>query len=100
MVSVAAAPDMRNKGYGTQALKLATGTLMREIPSVSRAIAYIRPENVASKQAFASAGYAYVGETPVHGLLAITMLLEREQKDALGTSTIQVPSKQEHLERL
>ena len=100
MVSVAAAPNMRNRGYGTEALKLSTSTLMREVPRVSRAIAYIRPENVASKRAFANAGYTYVGETPVHGLQATTMFLEREQKDTLGTSTIQASSKQEHFERL
>lgn len=58
-ISVAIAEGHRGRGLGARLIELATEALGGRHPS-ARAIAWIRPDNVASVAAFTRAGYARV----------------------------------------
>ena len=47
----------RGKGYGHEILRLVEETVQEEYPKIERLIAKVKPENIASKRLFESAGY-------------------------------------------
>ena len=49
------------KGYGSEMIRLATAKYLKDNPEVTRLIAEIKPDNIASIKAFEKAGYKNKG---------------------------------------
>ena len=77
VISVSLALDQRGKGYGSQAIQLASETVFRST-SVELIHAHIKPENLSSIQAFARAGFADAGFVDIHGNLARDYIMYRK----------------------
>ena len=77
VLSVSVVPGKRGRGYGTSMIRLASRQVFTSA-SVKVIHAYIKPENVASIQAFASAGFINRGAVEVHGHHAFNFALVRE----------------------
>jgi UDP-2,4-diacetamido-2,4,6-trideoxy-beta-L-altropyranose hydrolase len=69
-VDVSVASDQRGKGYAPRLLRLAVATLFDD-PRWQTVQAWIKPENLASRQSFERAGFHCQGEESVHGHPAI-----------------------------
>lgn len=65
-VSVTVAPEFRGRGVGTEALRQATALALQRWRIV---LAHVKGENVASRKAFAGAGYEWVGEQEGYAML-------------------------------
>ena len=83
-VSVSVASSERGKGHGSSLLRMASTEMFRTV-DIIRIDAHIRPENVASQQAFLKAGYLFAGRVLIKGQEAMKMNLFREQGDSLST---------------
>jgi RimJ/RimL family protein N-acetyltransferase len=70
VISISLAPAWRGRGLGALAIRLATDRARREL-GLERVHAYIRTGNIASRRAFASAGYKEEGATRVRGKEAV-----------------------------
>jgi RimJ/RimL family protein N-acetyltransferase len=66
-IDVSIAPTRRRQGYGTQAVRLACARLF-ETRRVSRVVARVRAENMASIRMFERAGFVHEGPQQVKGL--------------------------------
>ncbi|MEE8458820.1 MAG: GNAT family N-acetyltransferase [Phycisphaerales bacterium] len=75
-VSVSIAPELRGRGYGTAALRLASGRFFADTDA-RRIVAHIKTDNVPSIRAFESAGFTHRGTTKVNGQDALCMILSR-----------------------
>ena len=73
-ISINVAPAARGRGLGVASLKAATRQAARL--GFARIHALIRPENAASRRAFARAGYVPAGDAAVAGQAAIVMICE------------------------
>jgi UDP-2,4-diacetamido-2,4,6-trideoxy-beta-L-altropyranose hydrolase len=69
-VDVSVAPNQRGKGYAPRLLRLAVATLFDD-PRWQTVQAWIKPENLASRQSFERAGFHCQGEESIHGHPAI-----------------------------
>jgi RimJ/RimL family protein N-acetyltransferase len=67
-IGVAVAPSFRGRGIGARIIVGATEELGRDRPR-ARPVAWIRPDNVASRRAFERAGYVYVSTGTKEGVL-------------------------------
>jgi UDP-2,4-diacetamido-2,4,6-trideoxy-beta-L-altropyranose hydrolase len=76
-ISVSLAPPWRSRGYGSEVIRQAS-RLVFETTDTNRIVAYIKPENAASVQAFARAGFQHKGATTIRGQRALCFVLERD----------------------
>jgi RimJ/RimL family protein N-acetyltransferase len=76
-ISVSLAPEWRRRGYGSAVIWHAS-RLVLETTDASRIIAYLRPENTVSVQAFARAGFRPNGAATVQGQAALCFVLEKD----------------------
>ena len=76
-VSVSLASPWRSRGYGSEVIRQASRQIF-ETTDTKRIVAYIKPENVASVQAFVRAGFRHKRATTIHGQRALCFVLERE----------------------
>jgi len=76
-ISVAVAQEHRYKGYGTAAIREASGKLLAEA-DVKLVHAYVKPDNPSSLRSFIKAGFKAVGDTEVEGCPALHLVLARE----------------------
>ena len=72
-VNVSVESQHRNKGYGTEMIKLASVRICREL-GPRNIHAYVLPDNVASLEAFEKSGYQTLGETTVRGKRCIELV--------------------------
>jgi RimJ/RimL family protein N-acetyltransferase len=72
VVSINLVPHARGRGIGTRALRLACARMSRDA-GVAAVLAYIKPDNVASRRSFARAGFVPAGEAEVRGSPAVVM---------------------------
>lgn len=79
VVSVSLAAQWRSSGYGSEVIRQASHQVL-ETTEANRIVAYIRPENVASVQAFAGAGFRQGGATTVREQRALCFVLERDPR--------------------
>lgn len=77
-ISVSIGADFRGRGYGSEAIHLASVQLFRRA-AVKRVNAYIKWGNSASMAAFAKANYKVAGVEIIKGHLALRMVLERRE---------------------
>ena len=75
-VTVSIAPGRRGRGYGTAALRVASGRFFADTDA-RRIVAHIKTENMPSIRAFESAGFTHSGTTQVKGQNALCMILPR-----------------------
>jgi len=75
-VSVSLGRQFRGAGYGTELLQLACAKVFRE-PSVKLLRAYVKPDNQASLNAFAKAGFGRTGTENIRGQAAICLSKRR-----------------------
>ena len=75
-VDVSIAPDRRGRGYGTEALRLASARFFADADA-RRIVAYIKTDNGSSIHVFESAGFTHRGTTQVKGQDAVCMILPR-----------------------
>jgi RimJ/RimL family protein N-acetyltransferase len=68
LIAINIAPDSRGQGLGTQALKEIV-FIVQEFTSIGMLVAYIRPENAASKRIFEKAGYIYLTSREENGTI-------------------------------
>ena len=76
VVSFSMAPEHRDRGYGSELLRLAALKLFRET-AVTEIIAFVKAENTISLKAFRNAGFAKVEETLVQGVRSDKLLLRK-----------------------
>lgn len=76
-VSVSVAPAYRGQGYGVGLIQVGTQKLFIDTP-VATIHAYIKPENLASSDAFARAGFVKAGLTPFKGTNALHYVYQRK----------------------
>jgi UDP-2,4-diacetamido-2,4,6-trideoxy-beta-L-altropyranose hydrolase len=74
-ISVSLAPGQRGRGYGSQMIRLASRRVFEATP-VNLIHAYIRPDNVASLRAFASAGFIHRETVEAEGHPACHFVLQ------------------------
>ena len=78
VISTSIAQELRGKGYGSAAIRLASYKLFGT--STVRVInAYVKQDNNASARAFVRAGFKDLGTTTVHGHQAIHLALRRDE---------------------
>lgn len=80
VVSVSLAAAERGKGYGRQAIQLASQQVF-DMTAVEIIHAYIKPDNLSSIRAFTRAGFLDLGLTEVRGNLAKNYTLQRKTHD-------------------
>jgi len=73
-VNVSLAKGQRGRGYGRVAIHHACADLIRNV-SVSRIVAHVKPENLASVRAFGRAGFVEQDKEVVKGCQALRMTL-------------------------
>ena len=71
-VNVSLVREQRGRGYGRVAIQRACADLIRTVP-VSRFVAHVRPENVASVRAFDKAGFVEQGKEVIKGCQALCL---------------------------
>lgn len=76
IVSFSMAPEYRNRGYGSELLRLAALKLFRET-GVTEIIAFVKVENSISLRAFRNAGFVKVEEMLVEGAKSDKLLLRK-----------------------
>lgn len=84
-VSVAMSGEFRGRGYGGEAIRLASVELFRKEP-ITRIHAHIRESNLASIRAFSKAGYTKTGVLEVKGTRALQMALQKRDVCIESTS--------------
>jgi UDP-2,4-diacetamido-2,4,6-trideoxy-beta-L-altropyranose hydrolase len=80
VVSVSVDQKYRGKGYGSTLIRMASRRLF-DLFETKVIHAYIKPENIASIQAFARAGYKKAGMTEVHGHQALHMVFQEQEEN-------------------
>ena len=80
VVSVGLDPNRRGAGLGSRLIQRSTERLMRT-EGVALVRAYIKPDNLASRRAFARAGYKEVGEAVVKGQTVVEMVYSAKEVD-------------------
>lgn len=83
--SISISKECRNRGYGTEALRLACHAFYQAV-QVTRIVAYCKPQNLASIRVFEKAGFVPRGRELVKGHEATCMSLSLARQK-LGTST-------------
>lgn len=73
-VNISLVKEQRGRGYGRVAIQRACADLTRTV-SVSRIVAHVKPENVASVRAFDKAGFVEQGKEVIKGCQALRMTL-------------------------
>ena len=76
VISVGMERQIRNRGYGTQALELSLRRISKDA-DVRQVVAYVKPENRQSIRAFEKAGFAKMVECNVKGQPALQFLWQR-----------------------
>ena len=72
-ISILVCPSMRGRGYGYQTLLRAEKLALEN--GIHRLVAYIRPENEASKELFRKAGYGFIGQQEGIAAHAVVLLV-------------------------
>jgi RimJ/RimL family protein N-acetyltransferase len=80
VISVSLAVDQRGKGYGSQAIQLASEDILSRT-KVASIHAYIKPGNLSSIQAFTRAGFLDSGAVEVRGNLARKYTMQRSTQN-------------------
>jgi RimJ/RimL family protein N-acetyltransferase len=73
-ISINVSPEQRGRGVGVAALRAATATA-RGL-GIGRILAFMRPDNEASRRAFERAGYTRIADREVRGVAALCWALE------------------------
>jgi UDP-2,4-diacetamido-2,4,6-trideoxy-beta-L-altropyranose hydrolase len=76
VVTISIAPEHRGRGYGAEALRLACERFFATAEA-ERAVAYVKPDNLASLRAFDKAGFTRQGTRRIKGHDAVLMILQR-----------------------
>ncbi len=75
-LTVSIATEWRGRGYGTAALRLASGRFFADTDA-RRIVAHIKTDNLLSIRAFERAGFTHRSTTQVKGQDALSMILPR-----------------------
>jgi len=78
-VSVGLGANVQGRGLGTEVIRQGTAFVFGHVTSLSRVVAYIKSENLASIRAFDKAGYMEGGFSMVKGHRAVRMLFSRSE---------------------
>jgi UDP-2,4-diacetamido-2,4,6-trideoxy-beta-L-altropyranose hydrolase len=78
ILSINLVRQFRGRGYGRVVLSLGLEELFRSAP-VRKITAYVKPENLASLQLFANAGFTREEDQVINGHPAICLVLERDR---------------------
>jgi RimJ/RimL family protein N-acetyltransferase len=79
-ISVSVAPEVRGQGIGPRLIRLAAQRVFRDY-EVDMILAYIKPDNLASIQAFRKAGFSGGQVVQYNGQMAIEMRLSKGESD-------------------
>ncbi|HXI60357.1 MAG TPA: GNAT family N-acetyltransferase [Polyangia bacterium] len=78
VISVAVLPEARGVGAGRRLIRLVTDQALARA-DVRAAVAYSRPDNVASQRAFLAAGYSNVGPAELAGIPMVRLVRRKGQ---------------------
>ncbi|MGQ9908288.1 MAG: UDP-2,4-diacetamido-2,4,6-trideoxy-beta-L-altropyranose hydrolase [Candidatus Flexifilum sp.] len=77
IISVIVDPQFRGQGIGSALIQRAVEQIFQEAKTVQRVLAWIKPDNLASRRAFERAGFVFVQETRLHGAPAVQYVYAR-----------------------